>query len=325
MNIDSKTSPRHWRVEDILGHLNDNVDKNNAEELVHCILTSTDILTWNLQGEIVYKGQNIRGTNIVDLLQYTILTYNTEIPEPAGLNIFLKGLAKSEIDKSLIVNGRVLTMLAHKQPLHDVDTLSDKSEDESENVDTTCNSCNKDLHIFHLGTCHGRFLTVADFHAPPITKRVRSQYAPWITNNIRQVMRQRDYLKKKAVKTGSKQFHDAYRRTRNDLNRLIKNTKAEYFMNTLNECDNNPKEMWKAVNKLTNKCSKTTVISEIHQGNQVLTKKSEIANALNTYFSEVWPELANEILNSGRMPESYLTYTSTVGNPPIQRPKGCRQ
>ena len=48
-----------------------------------------------------------------------------------------------------------------------------------------------------------RFLT-----APPITKRVRSQYAPWITNNIRQVMRQRDYLKKKAVKTGSKQFHE---------------------------------------------------------------------------------------------------------------------
>jgi hypothetical protein len=39
-----------------------------------------------------------------------------------------------------------------------------------------------------------RFLTVADFHAPPITKRVRSQYAPLITNNIRQVMRQRDYF-----------------------------------------------------------------------------------------------------------------------------------
>ena len=41
MNIDNKTSPRHWRVEDILGHLNDNVDK----ELLHCILTTTDILT----------------------------------------------------------------------------------------------------------------------------------------------------------------------------------------------------------------------------------------------------------------------------------------
>jgi hypothetical protein len=102
--------------------------------------------------EIVYNRQNICGTNIVDLLQYTVLPYNTEIPEPTGLNIFLKDLAKLEIDKSLIVNGRVLTMLAHKQPLHDVDTPSDKSEDESEDVDTTCNSCNKDLHIYHLGT-----------------------------------------------------------------------------------------------------------------------------------------------------------------------------
>ena len=59
MDSKERSSPRHWRVEDILGHLNDNVDKNNAEELLHCILTSTDILTWNLQGEIVYKGQNI--------------------------------------------------------------------------------------------------------------------------------------------------------------------------------------------------------------------------------------------------------------------------
>jgi hypothetical protein len=99
MNIDSKTSPRHWRVEDILGHLNDTVDKDNAEELLHYVLTSTVILTWNLQGEIVYKGQNIRGTNIVDLFQYTVLPYNTENPEPAGLNIFLKGLVKLEIDK----------------------------------------------------------------------------------------------------------------------------------------------------------------------------------------------------------------------------------
>jgi hypothetical protein len=59
MDSKERSSPRHWRVEDILGHLNDNVDKNNAEELLHCILTSMDILTWNLQGEIVYKGQNI--------------------------------------------------------------------------------------------------------------------------------------------------------------------------------------------------------------------------------------------------------------------------
>ena len=56
MDSKERSSPRHWRVEGILGHLNDNVDKNNAEELLHCILASTDILTWYLQGEIVYPN-----------------------------------------------------------------------------------------------------------------------------------------------------------------------------------------------------------------------------------------------------------------------------
>ena len=70
------------------------------------------------------------------------------------------------------------------------------------------------------------FLSIADFHAAQNTKKVKSEYAPCITDSIRQVMHRRDFLKKKAVKTGSKQLHDAYKRTRNDLNRLIKNTKA---------------------------------------------------------------------------------------------------
>jgi hypothetical protein len=64
-------------------------------------------------------------------------------------------------------------------------------------------------------------LSVAGFHAPERTEKVRSEYAPWITENIKQTMRRRDFLKKKAIRTGSKQFHDAYKRTRNDLNRLI--------------------------------------------------------------------------------------------------------
>ena len=47
-------------------------------------------------------------------------------------------------------------------------------------------------------------------------------------------------------------------------------------MNTLNECENNPKEMWKTINKLTNKNSKATLISEIHQGNEILTNKHDL-------------------------------------------------
>ena len=46
-------------------------------------------------------------------------------------------------------------------------------------------------------------------------------------------MRRRDFLKKKAVRTGSKQFHDAYKRTRNYLNRLIKNIQKQFTLQIL--------------------------------------------------------------------------------------------
>ena len=79
------------------------------------------------------------------------------------------------------------------------------------------------------------------------------------------------------------------------MNRLIKNTKAIYFTNTLNGCDNNPKKMWKTINKLTNKQSKTTLISEIRNDNQNLTKKHEIADALNSHFNEVASRLVKNM------------------------------
>ncbi len=81
---------------------------HNAEEILHSILTSTDILTWNSQGEIVYRGHDIRGTDIADLLRYCVTHYNPDVPEPYGMNIFLKGLTSLEIDKGLIGNKKVL-------------------------------------------------------------------------------------------------------------------------------------------------------------------------------------------------------------------------
>ena len=65
------------------------------------------------------------------------------------------------------------------------------------------------------------------------------------------------------------------------MNRLIKNAKVIYFTNTLNDSENNPKKMWKTINKLTNKKSKATLISEIRNGYQNLTNKHEI-------FKEAW-------------------------------------
>jgi hypothetical protein len=144
MNIDSKTSPRHWRIEYILLYLNNNVKKTTAEKCLHSILISSDILTWNPQGEIVYHGRDILGTNIENLLQYALLPYNSHIPEPRGLDLFTKGLVEVGINKDLIKNEYILSKMAKEEyempqsesdvesESGEVDRKSDKSDNESE-------------------------------------------------------------------------------------------------------------------------------------------------------------------------------------------------
>jgi hypothetical protein len=42
-------------------------------------------LEWNGKGEIVYRGHNIRGTNIVDLLKHCVMPYHPDTgPELRG-------------------------------------------------------------------------------------------------------------------------------------------------------------------------------------------------------------------------------------------------
>jgi hypothetical protein len=53
------------------------------------------------------------------------MPYHPDIPEPTGLSIFIKGLAELEIDKSLIINGCILTVLAHKWSRQDTQSDAD--------------------------------------------------------------------------------------------------------------------------------------------------------------------------------------------------------
>jgi hypothetical protein len=92
MNIDAKTSPPHWRIEDILLYLNNNVKKSNSRKsstfyshtkrYFNLESSGGDCLSWD-----------IPVTNIDNLLQYALLPYNYHIPEPRGLDLFTKGLA----------------------------------------------------------------------------------------------------------------------------------------------------------------------------------------------------------------------------------------
>ena len=57
----------------------------------------------------------------------------------------------------------------------------------------------------------------------------------------------------------------------NGVNRLIKNTKASYFQEIIGSSKNNSNEMWKNINQLIGKTSKTTNVAAIKLNEQIFT------------------------------------------------------
>ena len=60
-----------------------------------------------------------------------------------------------------------------------------------------------------------KFLTIAEKHAPMRQRRVKSDYKPWLTDQIKKLCYQRDFLKKQAAKFRSATYDSAYKRHKN--------------------------------------------------------------------------------------------------------------
>ena len=103
------------------------------------------------------------------------------------------------------------------------------------------------------------------------------------------------FSQEKGCKVWFNHFHSAYKKARNNLNKLVKNTKADYCNNAISQCRKDPKSIWNTVNKLTNSKSKTSNINELVVDHEVLTKPGEMADAMNKYFNEIGSVLADKL------------------------------
>ncbi len=157
-----------------------------------------------------------------------------------------------------------------------------------------------------------RFLAVADMHAPQITRKVKNEHIPWITPRIKDRIHNRDFLKKQAVKSGSKCAHEAYKKVRNEVVKIVKNAKANYYMQAFSNCEANPKKMWKKVNELTNRNAKSTNINDISDDGNIVTEPGKIANVFNNFFTDIGPKLAKDLPEHYQIPESYVKPLNTI-------------
>lgn len=101
------------------------------------------------------------------------------------------------------------------------------------------------------------FMEILDKHAPLHHKKIRNKSAPWLTQDIKRAMLQRNHFKKVSNRSGDPADWDKYESARNQVNLAIKKGKSEFFRGKIESNVNNPKDMWKVLNELTARKKKT--------------------------------------------------------------------
>ena len=110
-------------------------------------------------------------------------------------------------------------------------------------------------------------------------------------------MRQRDWLHKKAIKSGDNDLWDIYRAARNHVNVELKRSKAEYFHGLCSDSKKHASQLWKHINELLSRNSKATVES-VCIGNSEISDLGPVAEVLNNHFisaAGVFPSTEAEI------------------------------
>ena len=98
------------------------------------------------------------------------------------------------------------------------------------------------------------FSETAEKHAPIKIRRVKCiNKPPWITSELTELMRERDYHQKQAHKTNSEYHWAKFRQLRNLVNKQIKLGKSKYYQDAVNADKDNPSGLWKTFNELTSR------------------------------------------------------------------------
>ena len=128
------------------------------------------------------------------------------------------------------------------------------------------------------------FLEVVNKPAPFEKRKVKSKPSPWITAELRQQMRKRDFLKNQAVKQNSHQAWNDYKKARNEVNASIREARVTFFNDSIKKHSGNLKETWNVINSSLVRKPKMTVINELVYEGKDFVQKQDIAEQMNNHF-----------------------------------------
>ena len=127
-----------------------------------------------------------------------------------------------------------------------------------------------------------------------IEKAIRGRDTPWLTSDIKEKIRERDYnYLRKAKKSGSELDWSSYRRLRNATTALIRKNKANYQREAFQNNSHSPNDFWKEIKKLCPLKEPKQKPNSFCVNSIVTMEKKEIANGFCAYFTSIGSSIHN--------------------------------
>lgn len=109
------------------------------------------------------------------------------------------------------------------------------------------------------------FTSTVDKHAPMKTFKAKNKSAPWMTKEIRKLLKKRNKARKKCIVSKSDVDYECFRTLRNKAKQEVKKAKERYYSNLFNST-NSCNKMWSTVRSLCNDKTNTSEVSELVSG-----------------------------------------------------------
>ena len=133
----------------------------------------------------------------------------------------------------------------------------------------------------------GHIVNDLDIHCP-IRKFIIKNYKPdWANDDLLEQIRNRDYFYKKAKDTKNKDDWNIAKHLRNIVNRNVRQAKADFVLNKLDQCKGDSAKFWKELKKIfpNGKGSEHGKISLKDEGKAVI--EGDTADFINQFFINV--------------------------------------
>ena len=118
---------------------------------------------------------------------------------------------------------------------------------------------------------------------------------PWLDGNLISLIKDKNDAIKRFKRTGSQDDYNIKQYLQNFSKQQNRLAEEAYHKKQINDNIKNPKEYWKAINKIVNPKPSNTSFNLVHHQTKIPVNPEDTANYINEYFANIGPKLAENL------------------------------